>query len=106
MRCPDERVTVDVSADVLVLVRWRRRSVLVFVVLRRHGIDAAEPAIEIDVGAAPAAERAEFFRPRFAADRTEWNVCRLALRHGIDMGAHIGVIKRPKWKPILRAMRR
>src|SRR5262249_13796052 len=66
--------------------RWRR-SILVFVVLHRHRVYAAEPAIEINVSAAPAAERAEFFCGRLAANRADWSAGELVLGHGIDMGA-------------------
>src|SRR5262249_19858481 len=47
----------------------RARAVLVLFLLDRHRIDAAEPAIEVDVGAAPAAERTELLRRGLAADR-------------------------------------
>jgi len=46
-----------------------RRPVLVLLVPARHHIDAAEPAVEVDVGAAPAAERAELGVRGFSADR-------------------------------------
>jgi hypothetical protein len=44
-------------------------ALLVLRLLPRHDIDLAQPAVEIDIGAAPAAERPEFFRGRLAADR-------------------------------------
>ena len=46
-----------------------RRPILVVFVLDRHRVDTLEPAIEVDVGAAPAAERPEFFHGRLAAGR-------------------------------------
>ena len=45
-------------------------AVLVVVLGYRHGIDALEPAVEIDVGAALGAERPELLDARLAADRT------------------------------------
>ena len=47
----------------------RRRAVLVLFLLARHGIDAGQPAIEVDVGAALGAERPERCIGRLAADR-------------------------------------
>jgi hypothetical protein len=47
----------------------RGHALLVLRLLPRHDIDLAQPAVEIDIGAAPAAERPEFFRGRLAADR-------------------------------------
>src|SRR5262245_25985417 len=46
-----------------------RRAVLVLLVPARHHIDATEPAVEVDVGAAPAAERPELAVRRLAANR-------------------------------------
>src|SRR5258708_2474365 len=44
-------------------------AIFVFVLFHRHRIDAAEPAIEVDVGAALGAERLEGGIRRLAADR-------------------------------------
>ena len=44
--------------------RGRRRSVLFLVLGGRDRVDAAEPAVEIDIGAALAAERPECLHPR------------------------------------------
>jgi hypothetical protein len=45
-------------------------AVLVVVLGHRHRIDALEPAVEIDVGAALGAERPELLDARLAANRT------------------------------------
>ena len=45
-------------------------AVLVVGLGHRHGIDALEPAVEIDIGAALGAERPEAGHARLAADRT------------------------------------
>lgn len=74
--------------------------VLFFVVGHRHGIDAGEPAVEIDVGAAPRAERTKSFDGGFAADRAgaAWS-----FRHGNNMGRGrrrangYGTLSQPKW---------
>src|SRR5262245_49755250 len=68
------------------------RAVLVLVVLDRHRVDAAEPAVEVDIGAAPRAERAELRHRRLAADRARLAARRLAARglgalgHATHMG--------------------
>jgi hypothetical protein len=57
-----------------------------FLVLRhRNGIDAREPTVEIDIGAAPRAERPELCRHRLAADRA--GVAALGIGHKRNMWA-------------------
>src|SRR5258708_2158653 len=45
-------------------------AVLVVVLGHRHGIDALEPAVEIDIGAVLGTERTELLHRQLAADRT------------------------------------
>src|SRR6476646_7788284 len=44
-------------------------SILVLRLVGWHGVDAAEPAVEVDVGAAPRAERLELLHRGLLADR-------------------------------------
>src|ERR1700730_14564315 len=62
-----------------------RCSILVFFVLDRHRVDAAEPAVEVDIGAAPAAERPKFFHRRLAANRAGLDGG-IGLGHAVHMG--------------------
>lgn len=58
--------------------------IFLFVRLHRHGIDAGEPAVEIDVGAAPRAEGTVGLDGTLAADRT--GPGRVWIAHAPDMG--------------------
>src|SRR5262245_24452412 len=73
------------------------RAVLVLVVLDRHRVDPAEPAVEVDIGAAPRAERAELRRRRLAADRARLTARRLAARGlgAFGHAAHMVTGRRP-----------
>src|SRR5579863_2104242 len=62
--------------------------VLLLVFRHRHRIDAGEPAVEIDVGAAARAERTKRLGNRLAADRTE-SAAR-GIRHADKYGTHAG----------------
>src|SRR5262249_16573116 len=53
--------------------------VLIFFILRWNCVDARQPAIKIDIGAAPGTERLERRADRFAADRAGPRSARLAL---------------------------
>ena len=74
--------------------------VLFFVVGHRHGIDAGEPAVEIDVGAAPRAERTKRVDGGFTADRAG---AARSFRHANNMGpgrrraSGYGTLSQPKW---------
>src|SRR5262249_12412164 len=71
----------------LIAALARGGAVLVLLLLDRYGIDAAEPAVEVDVGAAAAAERPESLLHRLAADRARPHSGNLgAIGHGPDMG--------------------
>ena len=58
--------------------------VLFLIFGHRHGIDARQPAVEIDVVATARAERPEFRSDGFAADRTFGTA--LSIRHERNMG--------------------
>jgi hypothetical protein len=68
----------------LVACLCARRSILVFFFLHRNRVHPAEPAVEVDIGATPAAKRAEWFGRRLAAERT-WLGAQLALGHALHM---------------------
>src|SRR5690242_8876996 len=57
------------SSGGTVLALHLARAILVFLLLARHHVGAAEPAVEVDVGASLAAERPELLHGRPAADR-------------------------------------
>src|SRR5262249_7073323 len=63
-----------------------RRPVFVFFFLDRNRINSAEPAVEIDVGAAPAAERPGSLHRLLAADRARLGM-KIALGHAFHMVA-------------------
>src|SRR5262249_23425391 len=60
----------------------------------RDRVGAGKPAIEVDVGAALRAERAEAVQRRLAADRAALRRARRRLIHGRDVG-----LMAVKWKP-------
>src|SRR5262245_56198481 len=61
--------------------------ILVFLLLARHRVDAGQPAIEVDVGAALGTERPELIRDRLGADRAARGAARGGLvGHRTDMG--------------------
>jgi hypothetical protein len=74
--------------------------VLFFVLGHRHGIHTGEPAVEIDVGAAPRAERTKRVDGGFAANRAgaAWS-----FRHANNMGRGrhhangYSTLSQPKW---------
>lgn len=73
---------------------WRFAAVLAalilfFVFRHRHGVDAGEPAVEVDVGATLGAERPERRDHRFAASRAfgTFNVAHRQNMGGADGGA-------------------
>src|SRR5262245_21891836 len=70
---------------------------LVLLVLDRHRIDPAEPAVEVDIGATPRAERAELRHRRLAADRARLTARRLAARGlgALGHAAHMETRARP-----------
>jgi hypothetical protein len=71
---------------VRVLAAFVARLVFLLVRRHRHRIDAGEPAVEVDVAAAPRAERAQLRVGGFAANRA-WGV---SLSHQQNMGGAAG----------------
>ena len=71
------------------------RAILVRFLGHRHGIDAAEPAMQVDVGTAPAAERPQLLHRAPSADRAGAGMRRFArLIHLAEMVMWAAVIKR------------
>ena len=72
--------------------------VLLFVGGHRHRIDAGKPAVEIDVGAAPRAERTKRLDGWFAANRAD---AVRGLGHETNMGRRrtsgYTAFSQPKW---------
>src|SRR5436190_20134756 len=62
------------------------RAVLVGILGHRDGIDPAEPAMQINIGAASAAERPELVRRRLATDGTGRCARRVAMGHCMHIG--------------------
>src|SRR5262249_33196580 len=74
------------SLGTSLLPRGLRRRLVLLDLGRRDRVDAAEPAVEIDVSAALAAERAELCHRRLAADLAAFRACLLVtLGHRPDM---------------------
>src|SRR5437879_2783581 len=76
------------SRLLLVGLRRGRHAVLVLRLLDRNRIDAAQPAVQIDVGATPAAERPGRLSGRLTADRAWLGAKRGASRalRGLRLG--------------------
>src|SRR5262245_54874621 len=59
----------ECDSFVRLVARRRVLRLVLFLLSRRNRVGATEPAVQVDVGAAPRAERAELLHPRLAADR-------------------------------------
>src|ERR1700761_5423354 len=75
--------------------------ILLLVFRHRHGIDAGKPAVKIDVGAAPRAERPALGNHGLAADRADGAAC---IGHGANMGraAKAASLLRASWPGLSR----
>jgi hypothetical protein len=86
--CVITRLRAITSSGLRFIAALRRGSVLVIAFVHRNSIGSAEPAVEIDIGAAAAAERPEFFFGRLSADRAPVLFRSSGVRnHPIDMVA-------------------
>jgi hypothetical protein len=57
------------DAELVVRIAFPFYAVLILRLVGGHSIDAAEPAVEVDIGAAPRAERLELLHCGLLADR-------------------------------------
>src|SRR4051812_7920779 len=86
---PPQCLAPTLRAFVLALLLRLPRPVLVCLLGDWNRIDAAEPAVEIDVGAAPAAERTKFLCHGLAAHGACSGAKPIAVfGHDLHMGAH------------------
>jgi hypothetical protein len=75
------------SSELMLRVAVLGAPFIFFLVLGyRHGIDAAQPAMQVDIGAALRAERLKNLVHRLAADGAELTVVLFGLRHDRNMG--------------------